>query len=90
MLKIEVVARVYYTCSLSNEDEKKVIDYIKENEEEFKFMSEEDKILKAVEELYSNNEIDVYENSTESDMSTEEFNWSEFENRDAEDIISGK
>jgi sulfur relay (sulfurtransferase) DsrC/TusE family protein len=90
MFKIEVVARIYYTCNLSNEDEKKVINYIKENYEEFKFMSEKDKILKAVEELYSNNKIDVYKNSTESDMSTEEFNWSEFEERDAEDIISGK
>lgn len=90
MFKIEAVATVYYTCSLSGEDSKKVLDYIKENPEEFELMSEKEKIIKAVEELYEENDIDPYQSSDESDFSTEEFRWSEFEDRTADEILSGK
>lgn len=90
MFKIEAVATVYYTCSLSDEDSKKVLDYIKENPEEFEFMSEKGKILKAVEKLYQDSEVNVYDDSVESDFSTEEFRWSEFEDRTADEILSGK
>lgn len=39
MFKVEAVATVYYTCSLSDEDGQKVLNYIKENPEEFEFIS---------------------------------------------------
>ena len=39
MFKVEAVATVYYTCSLSDEDGQKVLNYIKENQEEFEFIS---------------------------------------------------
>lgn len=88
MLKIEAVAKVYHTCTLTDEEEQKVLDYIKNNEEEFKGISDKKKITKAVEILYSEDEVDLYKNSTESDFSTEDINWSEFEERDAHEILN--
>lgn len=88
MFKIEAVATVYYTCSLSDEDGQKVLNYIKENPEKFEFMSGEEKIVKAAEKLYEENEIDLYQFSDESDFSTEEIKWSEFEDKTAEEILN--
>ena len=88
MFKVEAVATVYYTCTLSNEDGKKVLDYIKQNPDEFEFMQDEEKITKAVKMLYGEDEIDLYQFSNESDFSTEEIRWSEFEDRTAEEILS--
>lgn len=87
MFKVEAVATVYYTCSLSDEDGQKVLDYIKENPEEFEFISDKKKILKAVEILSNNCEIELYDDSTESDFSTDELRWSEFEDKTAEQIL---
>lgn len=87
-MKVEAVATVYYTCSLSDEDSQKVLDYIKDNPEEFEFMSDKEKIVKAAEMLYEEDEIDLYQFSDESDFSTEEIRWSEFEERTAEEILS--
>lgn len=89
MFKVEAVATVYYTCSLSDEDGRKVLNYIKENPEEFEFMSDEEKIISAAEKLYENDEIDLYQFSDESDFSTEEIKWSEFEEKIAEEILEG-
>lgn len=50
-------------------------------------MTDKEKIIKAVEELYEEDEIDPYESSDESDFSTEEFRWSEFEERSAKEIL---
>lgn len=86
-MKVEAVATVYYTCSLSDEDSQKVLDYIKDNPEEFEFMSGKEKIVKAVEMLYEEDEIDLYQFSDESDFSTEEIRWSEFEEQTAEEIL---
>ena len=87
MLKIEAVGTIYYTCELSDKDEEKVVNYIKDNPEEFEFMTEEESILAAVNILYNDSEIDLYENAIESDYSTEEVNWSEFEDRSPEEIL---
>ena len=87
MLKVEVVGTIYYTCELSDEYEEKVINYIKDNPEEFEFMTEEKSILAAVDILYNDGEIELYDNTTESDYHTEEINWSEFEDRSAEEIL---
>lgn len=89
MFKIEAVATVYYTCSLSDEDSQKVLDYIKENPEEFEFMDDKDKIVKAVEILSSNCEIDLYDDCIDSDFNTDQIRWSEFEERTAEEILGG-
>lgn len=87
MLKVEAVAKVYYTCTLSDEDEKKILDYIKENPKEFEFISDKMKIIKAVEKLYEDAEVNIYEDSVESDFTTEEIKWSEFEERTADEIL---
>lgn len=87
MFKVEAVATVYYTCTLSDEDGQKVLDYIRKNPARFSFMSDEKKILKAVEMLHEDCEIGLYDDSTESDFSTEEIRWSEFEDRTAEEIL---
>lgn len=87
-MKIEAVATMYYTCSLSDDDTQKVLDYIKNNPEEFEYMSDKEKIVKAAEMLYEEDEIDLYQFSDESDFSTEEIRWSEFEERTAEEILS--
>lgn len=87
MLKIEVVGRICYTCVLSDKDEEKVVNYIRDNPEEFEFMDNEEAISAAVNILYADSEIELYNNATESDYSTEEVNWSEFEERSAEEIL---
>lgn len=89
-MQIEAVATVYYTCSLSDEDEKKVLDYIKENPDEFEFLTDKNKIVKAVNELYEQCEIALYEDSVESDFFTDEIRWSEFEGRMAEEILNAR
>ena len=62
MLTVETTAIVTYTCYLTEEDSEKVINYADENGLE---------LTEAVAELYSNAEIDLYHESTESDFSTE-------------------
>lgn len=87
MFKVEAVATVYYTCELSDEDGQKVLNYIKENPEEFEFMSDKKKILKAVDILFSDCEIELYDNAVESDFNTDEIRWSEFEDKKPEEIL---
>ena len=62
-MRVEVEAKVLYTCFLSQEDENKVKQYAEENECDYE---------KAVWDLYCASEISLYYNSTESDFSTEE------------------
>ena len=87
MLKVEAVTTTWFTCTLTDKEEKKVVDYIKENPDEFEFMDKKDAIAKAVEILYENDEIKLYDNATESDFSTDEIKWSEFEERIPEEIL---
>lgn len=61
-IEVETTATVTYVCNLSEEDTKKVCDYA--NEQGLT-------LREAVEELYSNGEIDLYDDSMKSDFSTE-------------------
>lgn len=90
MLKMEAIASVYYTCTLSDEDEQKILQVIQDNPEEFEFMSDKEKILRAASILYTKCEIDLYKDAVESDFSTEELNWSEYEERQPEEIMETK
>jgi hypothetical protein len=64
MIKIEAQALVTYTCVLTEEDEKIVLDYAKEND-----ISVEE----AIKKLWENCDIDIYAGSqTESDCQTQE------------------
>lgn len=62
MIKVETTAEIITTCYLTDEDEKKVRVFMEENQCDL-----ED----AVKELYWNNELDIYLQSTESDFHTE-------------------
>ena len=90
MFKIEAVQTVYNTCTISDEDEQKVLDYIKCNEEEFRFMYDKERIIKAVEELYNDGDIELYGDYVESECSTDEIKRSEFEERTAGEILVAK
>lgn len=61
---VEAKATVIYTCKLDDEDSQKVLDFLEKN-------SDYD-ITEAVDILYARGEIDLYNNSTESDFSTDE------------------
>lgn len=78
--KIEAVATVKYTCWLSDEDGQKVLDYIKENPEEFEFMTDKEKIVRAVGILSDNCEIELYDDYIDSDFNTNEIRWSNLRN----------
>lgn len=89
-MKLEVVARVTYTVHLSDEDIKKVKKYLKDNEEDLPSFSDEENLCYAVRMLYEQEKISLYDEgkATKSDFSTEEFNWSEFESKTVEQILS--
>lgn len=89
-MELEVVARVTYTVHLSDEDIKKVKKYLKDNEEDLPSFSDEENLCYAVRMLYEQEKISLYDEgkATESDFSTEEFNWSEFESKTVEQILS--
>ena len=69
MIKLECEATVTYTCYLTNEDEKKVIDYFNDNKDKFKELNNTT-VRWIVNELYDNDEIEIYKNSKESDFYT--------------------
>ena len=58
-----------YTCYLTNEDEKKVINYFNDNKDRFKELNNTT-VRWIVNELYDNDEIEIYKNSKESDFYT--------------------
>lgn len=64
-IEVETTAMVTYICKLSEEDTKKVCDYA--NEQGLT-------LREAVEDLYAYGEINLYDNSTESDFSAEKIN----------------
>ena len=88
MLKIETIATVTYTCELSDEEERQIIQYIKDNPNRFEFMNEEEQIILAINVLYDESKLDLYDAYVESDFCTEEVRWSEFESRSAQEILN--
>lgn len=88
-MEIEVIAKTCYTVHLSNEDVEKVKQWIKDHEDDLPSSDMKENILEAVHELYANDEISFYEvgKCTESDFSTEDVRWSEFEEREPEEIL---
>lgn len=88
-MKIQATAMVTYTCELSDEAVEKVKKFIDSNSEPY-FEDEkysEEEILRAVRELNSDCEIELYENSVESDFNTVDIDWSEFEEREPNEIF---
>ena len=87
MFKVEAVAKVHYTCTISGEDEKKVLDYINRNKNKMPFMSEKKMIEHVVEKLDECGEIELYKNSEETFFSTYQIKYPESEQRKEEEII---
>ena len=92
MLKIQAVATVYYTYELTEEEEQAIRNIIKENPDEFSCMPADKKIALAYEKLYEEDDSGIchlYDEgrTTESDSSTEEFNYSEFNDVSAEEWL---
>lgn len=89
-MNIEVVAHVTYTVHLTDEDMEKVKKFLKENEDNLPSFNVDENICYAVSVLYHKGEISLYDEgkATESDFSTEEFNWSEFEDKSPEEILN--
>ena len=73
MIRVETTAEVITTCILTDEDEEKVKAFMEENQCDL-----ED----AVKELFWNNELNIYSQSTESDFHTESIDFVEEENDD--------
>lgn len=88
-MDIEVVGKTYYTVHLSDEDVTKVKMWIKSHKDELPNFDMEKNVCAAVAELSSNGEIELYSDgkTAESDFCTVEINWSEFEERSAEEIL---
>jgi hypothetical protein len=62
-MKLIATATVTYTCEISEEEVQKIINYAEE---------EEMPLSNAAWNLYQQGEIHLYDNSTESDFSTED------------------
>lgn len=84
MFEIEVDYVQVCTCKISDEDEKRIRNYINDNSEKFEFMSCKESIIEAISEL----EIDLYNDYVESDSYTNDIRWSEYEERSAEEILN--
>ena len=85
MFEIEAHNMVVYTCQISDEDEKRIKEYIANHPKEFEYCDEKESILKAIGIL----EIEIYNSCVESESYTEEICWSSFEDRSAEEILGG-
>lgn len=87
---VEFIGVTTYSVDLDENDMKKIKKWITENKEETEYMSSKETILKAVKELHESCELEPYkeEKYSESDFYTEKINWSEFEERDADEILN--
>ena len=88
-MKIEIIGKTYYTVHLNDEDVKKIKKWIKDHEEDLPSFDMKENICAAVMDLYQDGQIDLYsdDKATESDFDTESINWSEYEERMAEEIL---
>lgn len=88
-MEIEAIATTWYTVHLSDEDVEKVKQWIKDHEDDLTSFDMKKNVSEAVHELYANGEISLYDDGKciESDFNTEDVRWSEFEEREPEEIL---
>lgn len=84
MFEIEAHNMVICTCTISDEDEERIRQYILNNPEKFQYKSDEEAIIEAIGDL----EINLYDQYVESDSYTDNVVWSTFEERRAEEILN--
>lgn len=87
---IEVEGKTIYTVRLTDEDISLVKQWIEKHEEDLPSFDMRENIAHAVRRLYDNGEISLYDKdkATESDFYTEGVSWSEFEDREPEEILN--
>lgn len=86
MFEIEAHNMVICTCKISDENEKRIKEYIADHPEEFEYCDAKEAILEAIQIL----DIKIYDSYVESDSYTEEICWSSFEDRSTEEILQGE
>ena len=89
-MKIEVVAKTWYTVELTDEDVEKIRQYIQAHKKTLgMYYTLEEAACDAVWDLSKKCEIELFADGkeTESDFSTEEIKRSEFEDQTAEEIL---
>ena len=88
-MRIEVEGKTIYTVQLTDEDIKLVRQWIDGHEEDLPSFDMKENIAYAVRKLYDNGKISLYNKgkATESDFYTEGISWSEFEDREPEEIF---
>ena len=86
---IEAEGKTIYTIHLTDEDVRLVKQWIDEHEEDLPSFDMKENIAYAVRKLYDNGKISLYNKgkATESDFYTEGISWSEFEDREPEEIF---
>ena len=86
---IEVEGKTIYTVKLTDEDVSLVKQWIEEHEEDLPSFDMKENIARAVRRLYDDGKISLYDKgkATESDFFTEGVSWSEFEDREPEEIF---
>ncbi len=87
---IEAEGKTIYTIHLTDEDIKLVKQWIDEHEDDLPSFDMKENIAYAVRKLYDNGKISLYDKdkATESDFYTEGISWSEFEEREPEEILN--
>lgn len=85
MFELEAHNMVICTCIISDEDESRIRQYIHNNPKKFQYISDQEAIIQAIEDL----QINLYEDYVESDSYTDDVVWSEFEERSAKEILGG-
>lgn len=88
-MKIEVTATTWYTVYLNDEDVQKIKQWIKDHKDNLPSFDMKENISEAVYKLYTNGEISFYDDGkcTESDFNTKDVRWSEFEEREPDEIL---
>lgn len=90
-MEIQAISKTWNTVHLTDEDVQKVREWIKQKklEEDLPYFDAERNICAAVFELYANGEISLYDDGkyVESDFNTEKIEWSEYEEREPEEVL---
>lgn len=91
-MDIEVIGMTWYTVHLSDTDVEKVKQWLEDHKDNLPSFDPKENISKAVSNLYSEGEISLFDDDKciESDFNTEEIRWSEFEEREPEEIFGEK
>lgn len=86
---IEVEGKTIYAVKLTDEDVSLVKQWIEEHEEDLPSFDMRENITYAVRRLYDDGKISLYnkDKTIESDFFTEDVSWSEFEDREPEEIL---